>query len=70
MNSRQISLNSIYLVDIYVDSSLVSFAAVFFTNNRFAPNRTVTDFDFMAMTLGAEFGEFLMGNTDDRDSEN
>ena len=64
--SRQISSNDTYRLDIFVDSSLICYAAVAYLNNqllftktRLAPDRTIPELELMAMTLGVKLEEFL-----------
>ena len=64
--SRQISSKGTYRLDIFVDSSLISYAAVaylnnqlYFTKTRLASNRTIPELELMAMTLGVKIGVFL-----------
>ena len=51
---------------MFVDSSLISYAAVpylnnqlFFTKTRLAPDRTIHELELMATTLGVKVGDFL-----------
>ena len=74
---RQISSNDTYRLDIFVDSSLICYAAVAYLNNqllftktRLAPDRTIPDLELMAMTLGVKLGEFLQKNFEIRYPKN